>query len=195
MTQWWLVVVAQNTIMSYYTNLVGALSKNWLRNQQVKDLCCRKPWRLWLPQKWGGGSELTMIFLPAYGNKKSKIIDTALQPGRSLFLCSCIYPKLKATTAKRAYLLTDTLEPTKRWYAIAKNNRVKACQAKTIYKDYVNDADSIYGTHDNFDLNRLTLFTCDDACFRRRNSNACNLWEAEQTRISWTIWLRRWSLH
>jgi GDP-L-fucose synthase len=52
--------------------------------------------------------------------------------------------KTSATTAKEEYLLTDTLEPTNEWYAIAKITGVKACQAirKQFNKDYVKlDAD------------------------------------------------------
>jgi GDP-L-fucose synthase len=41
--------------------------------------------------------------------------------------------KTSATTAKEEYLLTDTLEPTNEWYAIAKITGVKAVrQSETI---------------------------------------------------------------
>jgi GDP-L-fucose synthase len=50
---------------------------------------------------------------------QNNLIDT-LQSGVEKFIflgSSCIYPTY---TAKREYLLTDTLEPTNEWYAIAK---------------------------------------------------------------------------
>ena len=57
-----------------------------------------------------------------------------------LFLgSSCIYPKLAPQPLKEEYLLTDSLEPTNEWYAIAKISGVKLCQAirKQYNKDFV----------------------------------------------------------
>jgi GDP-L-fucose synthase len=68
---------------------------------------------------------------------------------------SCIYPKLANQPLKEACLLTDSLEPTNEWYAIAKITGVKACQAvrKQFDKDYVSlMPTNLYGTRDNFDL-------------------------------------------
>jgi GDP-L-fucose synthase len=51
--------------------------------------------------------------------------------------------------------LTDSLEPTNEWYAIAKITGVKACQAirKQFDKDYVSlMPTNLYGYFDNFDL-------------------------------------------
>jgi GDP-L-fucose synthase len=45
------------------------------------------------------------------------------------FLEVLAFIKTSATAAKEEYLLTDTLEPTNEWYAIAKITGVKACQA------------------------------------------------------------------
>lgn len=42
---------------------------------------------------------------------------------------SCIYPKLAPQPLKEEYLLSDYLEPTNEWYAIAKISGVKVCQA------------------------------------------------------------------
>jgi len=56
---------------------------------------------------------------------------------------------------KEDYLLTDSLEPTNEWYALAKITGVKACQAirKQFGKDFVSlMPTNLYGTHDNFDL-------------------------------------------
>lgn len=68
---------------------------------------------------------------------------------------SCIYPKFAPQPLKEAYLLTDSLEPTNEWYAIAKITGVKACEAirKQFGKDFVSlMPTNLYGTHDNFDL-------------------------------------------
>ena len=68
---------------------------------------------------------------------------------------SCIYPKHAPQPLKEEYLLTDSLEPTNEWYAIAKIAGVKSCEAirKQFGKDYVSlMPTNLYGTHDNFDL-------------------------------------------
>lgn len=68
---------------------------------------------------------------------------------------SCIYPKHAPQPLKEEYLLTDSLEPTNEWYAIAKIAGVKACEAirKQFGKDYVSlMPTNLYGSHDNFDL-------------------------------------------
>ncbi|MCM8568749.1 GDP-L-fucose synthase [Gramella jeungdoensis] len=68
---------------------------------------------------------------------------------------SCIYPKHAPQPLKEEYLLTDSLEPTNEWYAIAKIAGVKACEAirKQFGKDYISlMPTNLYGTHDNFDL-------------------------------------------
>ena len=56
---------------------------------------------------------------------------------------------------KEEYLLTDSLEPTNEWYALAKISGIKACQAirKQYNKDYVSlMPTNLYGSFDNFDL-------------------------------------------
>jgi GDP-L-fucose synthase len=89
---------------------------------------------------------------------QNNLIDAALQSGVEKFIflgSSCIYPKLAPQPLKEDYLLTNTLEPTNEWYAIAKITGVKACQAirKQYDKDYVSlMPTNLYGTHDNFDL-------------------------------------------
>jgi len=68
---------------------------------------------------------------------------------------SCIYPKLAPQPLKEDYLLTDSLEPTNQWYAIAKIAGVKACEAirKQFKKDFVSlMPTNLYGPFDNFDL-------------------------------------------
>ena len=68
---------------------------------------------------------------------------------------SCIYPKLAPQPLKEEYLLTDTLEPTNEWYAIAKICGVKACEAirKQFGKDFVSlMPTNLYGPFENFDF-------------------------------------------
>tara|TARA_R110001606_G_scaffold67639_1_gene154657 strand:+ start:395 stop:1345 length:951 start_codon:yes stop_codon:yes gene_type:complete len=89
---------------------------------------------------------------------QNNLIDSALKSGIEKFIflgSSCIYPKFAPQPLKEEYLLTDSLEPTNEWYAIAKITGVKACQAirKQFKKDYVSlMPTNLYGTHDNFDL-------------------------------------------
>ena len=45
---------------------------------------------------------------------------------------SCIYPKFAPQPLKEDYLLTDSLEPTNQWYAIAKISGVKLIEALRI---------------------------------------------------------------
>jgi len=76
---------------------------------------------------------------------------------RNLFFLgsSCIYPKYAPQPLKEEYLLTDSLEPTNEWYAIAKISGLKACQAirNQYEKDYVSLMPAnLYGYFDNFDL-------------------------------------------
>ena len=68
---------------------------------------------------------------------------------------SCIYPKLAPQPLKEEYLLTDSLEPTNQWYAIAKISGVKLIEAlrKEYSRDYVSlMPTNLYGPYDNFDL-------------------------------------------
>lgn len=68
---------------------------------------------------------------------------------------SCIYPKFAPHPLKEEYLLTDSLEPTNEWYAIAKISGVKLIEAlrKEYHRDYVSlMPTNLYGPNDNFDL-------------------------------------------
>lgn len=89
---------------------------------------------------------------------QNNLISSALENDVDKFLflgSSCIYPKLAPQPLKEDYLLTDSLEPTNEWYAVAKITGIKACEAirKQFGKDYVSlMPTNLYGTHDNFDL-------------------------------------------
>ena len=68
---------------------------------------------------------------------------------------SCIYPKFAPQPLKEEYLLTDSLEPTNEWYAIAKISGVKLIEAlrREYGRDYVSlMPTNLYGPNDNFDL-------------------------------------------
>jgi len=75
---------------------------------------------------------------------------------RLVFLgSSCIYPKYAAQPIKENSLLTDSLEPTNEWYAIAKIAGIKLCQAyrKQFNRDWISAMPTnLYGPGDNFDL-------------------------------------------
>ena len=89
---------------------------------------------------------------------QNNLIDGAFKSGVEKFIflgSSCIYPKFAPQPLKEEYLLTDSLEPTNEWYAIAKITGVKACESirKQFGKDYVSlMPTNLYGYNDNFDL-------------------------------------------
>lgn len=90
---------------------------------------------------------------------QNNLIDGSLNVGVKKFIflgSSCIYPKFANQPLKEEYLLSDYLEPTNEWYAIAKIAGVKACQAirKQYKKEYISlMPTNLYGYNDNFDLN------------------------------------------
>jgi GDP-L-fucose synthase len=149
-----------------YTNLLALSSKELdLKNQQaVLDFFTKEKPEVVIDAaaKVGGilaNNNFPYQFLMENMQIQNNLIDTALQSGVEKFIflgSSCIYPKLAPQPLKEEYLLTDSLEPTNEWYAIAKITGVKACQAirKQFQKDYVSlMPTNLYGTHDNFDLN------------------------------------------
>lgn len=89
---------------------------------------------------------------------ETNVIDSAYRSGakKLLFLgSSCIYPKFAPQPMPESCLLTGELEPTNKWYAIAKIAGIKLCQAYR--KQYGFDAISVmptnlYGPEDNFSL-------------------------------------------
>lgn len=148
-----------------YNNLIGASSATVdLKNQQaVKNyIAVEKPEVIIdAAAKVGGilaNNNFPYQFLMENMQIQNNLIDTALQSGVEKFIflgSSCIYPKLASQPLKEEYLLTDSLEPTNEWYAIAKITGVKACQAiRNQYdKDYVSlMPTNLYGINDNFDL-------------------------------------------
>jgi GDP-L-fucose synthase len=149
-----------------YTNLLGASSSELdLRNQQaVTDFIAIENPEIIIDAaaRVGGilaNNNYPYQFIMENMQIQNNLIDSALQSGVEKFIflgSSCIYPKLAPQPLKEEYLLTDTLESTNEWYAIAKITGVKACEAirKQFGKDYVSlMPTNLYGTHDNFDLN------------------------------------------
>lgn len=149
-----------------YTNLIGVSSKELdLRDQQavVAFMAKERPKVIIdAAAKVGGilaNNNYPYQFIMENMQIQNNLIDSALQSGVEKFIflgSSCIYPKLAPQPLKEEYLLTNSLEPTNEWYAIAKITGVKACQAirKQFGKDYVSlMPTNLYGTHDNFDLN------------------------------------------
>lgn len=89
---------------------------------------------------------------------QNNLIDNSLKHDVKKFIflgSSCIYPKFSPQPLKEDFLLTDSLEPTNQWYALAKITGVKACEAirDQFGKEYVSlMPTNLYGPYDNFDL-------------------------------------------
>ena len=148
-----------------YKNLIGKSSKELdLRNQQdvLSFYEIEKPDIVIDAAARVGGilanHNFPYQFLMENLQIQNNLIDGALKSDINtlIFLgSSCIYPKLAKQPLKEEYLLTDALEPTNEWYAIAKIAGVKACEAirKQYNKDYVSlMPTNLYGYFDNFDL-------------------------------------------
>ena len=148
-----------------YTNIIGRTSKELdLKNQdRVKTFFkTQKPdVVIDAAAKVGGilaNNDYPYQFLMENMKIQNNLIDTAFGQGVEKFIflgSSCIYPKLAPQPLKEQYLLTDSLEPTNQWYAIAKITGVMACKAirEQFNKNYVSlMPTNLYGTHDNFDL-------------------------------------------
>ena len=155
----------RNLTTKGYTNLIGKSSKELdLRNQQaVTDFFqYEKPEVVIDGAARVGGilanNDFPYQFLMENMQIQNNLLDASLQVNVEKFIflgSSCIYPKLAPQPLKEEYLLTDALEPTNEWYAIAKITGVKACEAirKQFNKDYFSlMPTNLYGSNDNFDL-------------------------------------------
>ena len=150
---------------SGYNNLLGKISTELdLRNQQaVQNFYSTEKPEIVIDAaaKVGGilaNNDFPYQFLMENMQIQNNLIDGAHKAGIKKFIflgSSCIYPKFAPQPLKEEYLLTDSLEPTNEWYAIAKITGVKACQSirKQYNKDYVSlMPTNLYGYFDNFDL-------------------------------------------
>ena len=148
-----------------YTNLVGKTSKELdLRDQKaVEDfITAEKPVAIIdAAAKVGGilaNDTYPYEFLMDNMLIQNNLIRSAHENDVPKFIflgSSCIYPKFAPQPLKEEYLLTDSLEPTNEWYAIAKISGVKLIEAlrKQYGRDYVSlMPTNLYGPNDNFDL-------------------------------------------
>ena len=148
-----------------YTNLVGKTSKELdLRDQKAVEefIKSEKPTAIIdAAAKVGGilaNDTYPYEFLMDNMLIQNNLIRSAHENDISKFIflgSSCIYPKFAPQPLKEEYLLTDSLEPTNEWYAVAKISGVKLIEAlrKEYGRDYVSlMPTNLYGPNDNFDL-------------------------------------------
>ena len=148
-----------------YTNLVGRTSKELdLRDQKAVEEFIRTEQPVAIidaAAKVGGilaNETYPYEFLMDNMLIQNNLIRSAHENDIPKFIflgSSCIYPKFAAQPLKEEYLLTDSLEPTNEWYAIAKISGVKLIEAlrKEYFRDYVSlMPTNLYGPNDNFDL-------------------------------------------
>jgi GDP-L-fucose synthase len=148
-----------------YTNLVGKTSKEFdLRDQKVVEDFIRTEQPAAIidaAAKVGGilaNDTYPYEFLMDNMLIQNNLIRSAHENDVPKFIflgSSCIYPKFAPQPLKEEYLLTDSLEPTNEWYAIAKISGVKLIEAlrKEYGREYVSlMPTNLYGPNDNFDL-------------------------------------------
>jgi GDP-L-fucose synthase len=116
---------------------------------------------------------------------QNNLIEASIKNKVSKFIflgSSCIYPKFAPQPIKEEHLLTDSLEPTNQWYAIAKISGVYACRAAR--KQFGYDAVSLmptnlYGPNDNFNLDSSHVLPAMMRKFheaKENNNAAVTLW-------------------
>ena len=175
-----------------YTNLVGKTSQDLdLRDQAAVSTF----YNLEKPDvvidaaaKVGGilaNNDFPYQFLMENMQIQNNLIDGAFKSGVEKFIflgSSCIYPKFAPQPLKEEYLLTNSLEPTNEWYALAKISVVKACESirKQYNKDYVSlMPTNLYGYNDNFDLKSSHVLPAMIRKFheaKENNNSAVTLW-------------------
>ena len=148
-----------------YTNLIGKTSKDLdLRDQKAVDEFIQTEQPVAIidaAAKVGGilaNDSYPYEFLMDNMLIQNNLIRSAHENNVPKFIflgSSCIYPKFAPQPLKEEYLLTDSLEPTNEWYAIAKISGVKLIEAlrKEYNRDYISlMPTNLYGPNDNFDL-------------------------------------------
>lgn len=148
-----------------YTNLVGKTSKELdLRDQMAVEMFIKTEQPVAIidaAAKVGGilaNDTYPYEFLMDNMLIQNNLIRSAHENDVPKFIflgSSCIYPKFAPQPLKEGYLLTDSLEPTNEWYAIAKISGVKLIEAlrREFDRDYVSlMPTNLYGPNDNFDL-------------------------------------------
>ena len=155
----------RNLTSKGYTNIIGKSSSELdLRDQKaVNDFFLTEKPEIVIDAaaRVGGilaNNDFPYQFLMENMQIQNNLLDASLKANVKKFIflgSSCIYPRLAPQPLKEEYLLTDSLEPTNEWYAIAKITGVKACEAirKQFNKDYFSlMPTNLYGPFDNFDL-------------------------------------------
>ena len=148
-----------------YSNIIGkSASELDLRNQlEVKNFFIKEKPDIVIAAaaKVGGilaNDSFPFDFLMYNLQIQNNLIEASLDNNVSKFIflgSSCIYPKHAPQPLKEEYLLSDSLEPTNQWYAIAKISGLKLCQSikKQFKKNYISlMPTNLYGINDNFDL-------------------------------------------
>ena len=148
-----------------YTNLIGETREKLdLRNQQAVLAYFKKEQPIIVidsAAKVGGilaNNGFQYDFLIENLQIQNNLIDSSHQLGVEKFIflgSSCIYPKFAPQPIKEEFILTSTLEPTNKGYAIAKIAGVMACEAirKQFNKNFLSlMPTNLYGSFDNFDL-------------------------------------------
>ena len=147
--------IVRNFRNSGYNNLLTANRVDL----DLTDTSCVKSWyKIYKPDvviiaaaKVGGilaNSNFPAQFLLDNLKIQNNLIEGAWENGvgRLLFLgSSCIYPKFASQPIKEEYLLSDSLESTNQWYAIAKITGIKLCEALNL--QYGFDAISLMPTN------------------------------------------------
>jgi GDP-L-fucose synthase len=175
-----------------YTNLIGKTSKELdLRNQQAVDefIKIEKPVAIIDTAARVGGilanDSYPYEFLMDNMLIQNNLIRSAHENDVPKFIflgSSCIYPKFAPQPLKEEYLLTDSLEPTNEWYAIAKISGVKLIEAlrKQYNRDYVSlMPTNLYGPGDNFDFNSSHVLPAMIRKFheaQKNRNNTVELW-------------------
>lgn len=149
-----------------YNNLIGRTSKELdLRNQsEVENFIKKEKPNVIInaAAKVGGilaNDSYPYDFLMENMLIQNNLIYAAHENNIKKFIflgSSCIYPKFASQPIKEEYLLSDKLEPTNEWYAVAKISGVKLIEAirKQFNRDYVSlMPTNLFGPNDNFDLN------------------------------------------
>lgn len=175
-----------------YDNIIGKSSKELdLRDQaSVRDFFLQEKPEIVIDAaaRVGGimaNNNYPYTFLMENLQIQNNLIEESLKSDVEKFLflgSSCIYPKFAPQPLKEEYLLTDTLEPTNEWYAVAKICGVKSCEAirKQFNKDFVSlMPTNLYGPYDNFDLETSHVLPAmirkfEDA--KNNNNAAVTLW-------------------
>ncbi len=174
-----------------YYNLIGKTSNELdLRNQKdvLNFYSSEKPQIVINAAARVGGilanNSFPYQFLMENMQIQNNLIDGAFKNDINKFIflgSSCIYPKLAKQPLKEEYLLTDSLESTNEWYAIAKISGVKSCEAikKQFGKNYISlMPTNLYGYYDNFDLESSHVLPALIRKFHdaKKNNDSVTLW-------------------